>query len=408
MRICFLSSMHPVRDKRVFDKEARSLAAAGHEVIHLAPGAEVPCRVDGVTLLTYPRRKGLWGRILQLPKLYRLAARLAADCYHCNEVDSWLVGIALKLARRPLVVFDVHEHYPTTFSDGRFPGFMRPLAAAAIRLLFHALAPLTDRIVFAKRTVSADFPPAKGKYALIQNYAPLCVDRKQQDSAEDARNRHTADGVGKMVQAIHLGLFGRARGWPQLLDALAQLKDLDLTLNVVGTINDGSEADFQRRAGELGLSDRIRRESWMPFEEVWQRIRSADIGLVLFQPGIWNHVYASPHKMFDYMLAGLPVVAPRFAVEVAPIVETEDCGILIDPSRPDEIADALRRLARDPELRRRMGANGRRAVLRTYNWENEAATLARLYDELCVSRRRPKTILQSPAKSLVSEESRAA
>jgi glycosyltransferase involved in cell wall biosynthesis len=82
------------------------------------------------------------------------------------------------------------------------------------------------------------------------------------------------------------------------------------------------------------------------------------------------------------MMAGLPVVAPSFAEEVAYIVRETECGLLVDPSNPDEIAEVLDQLARDASLRRRLGENGRRAVLEKYNWEAEAGRLIQMYDEL--------------------------
>jgi glycosyltransferase involved in cell wall biosynthesis len=105
---------------------------------------------------------------------------------------------------------------------------------------------------------------------------------------------------------------------------------------------------------------------------------AADIGLVLFQPGLRNHVFATPHKLFDYWLAGLPVIAPDFSIELREYVNETGAGVLIDPSDPDAIAEAIARLA-DPGVRGPMGEAGREAVLRRYNWEAEAATLLAMY-----------------------------
>ena len=117
MRVCFLSAKHSPLDKRVFDKEAASLAQHGFEVVHLAPQTGAAEWVQRqVRLVTYAPPRRTFDRLLQLPRLYRLAARVNADCYHCNEVDSWLVGVLLKLMRGKKVVFDVHEHYPSMFA----------------------------------------------------------------------------------------------------------------------------------------------------------------------------------------------------------------------------------------------------------------------------------------------------
>ena len=155
-----------------------------------------------------------------------------------------------------------------------------------------------------------------------------------------------------------------------------------LQLVVIGTFNDNTKAEFDKQASDFGLSENIRTVDWMPFSEAYVEIQRADIGLVQFQPGIQNNVFALPHKMFDYMMAGLPVIAPDFAVEVADIVREADCGILVDPAKPEEIAAALERLIIDPDERARLGRNGQRAVQELYNWEAEAAKLIATYREL--------------------------
>lgn len=367
--------MHPPRDKRVFDKEAVSLAQAGFEVVHLAPGEGECAHERGVEIMTYHRPKGIVGRMLQMPQLYRLAAKIDADCYHCNEVDSWFVGVLLKLTRRKKVIFDVHEYYPSTFAESRFPRWLRPFVASAVHFVFRVLIPFTDKLVFAKRSVAPAFSGSEEKQVLVQNFTRLAF----QDGERQAETGRNLEGPKGTLTAIHLGLISRLRGWPQLLEALARVKSKNLHLSIVGTFNDGSQVDFERRVAELGLEGRVKVEGWMPFEQAYQRIQSSDIGLVLFQPGIQNHVYALPHKMFDYMLVGLPVIAPDFAEEVASIIKETDCGILVDPSNPDEIAKALDHLVADAHERQRLGENGRRAVLERYNWETEAEKLVNMY-----------------------------
>ena len=76
--------MHPPLDKRVFDKEARSLAEAGFEVSHLAPGELGRIVKKGVLLQTYPPPNGLMGRALGLIKLYAMARKMDADVYQAR------------------------------------------------------------------------------------------------------------------------------------------------------------------------------------------------------------------------------------------------------------------------------------------------------------------------------------
>jgi glycosyltransferase involved in cell wall biosynthesis len=376
--IVFLSSAHPPDDKRVFAKQAVTLAAAGFRVTHLCPypgDGPAAWTQEGVAIRTFPRPRGIVGRALAIPRLARRALAAAPDVVHCNEVDSWLAGLLAKVFARGRVhvVFDVHEHYPSTFSESRFPPALRPLVAGGLRLLFRALTPFTDRIVFAKRSVAPDFPRARG--VLVQNFAPRAalarIDRPPRDPAAP-------------LTLIHVGLISRLRGWPQLLAAMARLRQ-PVRLHVIGTFNDGSAADFHAEAALLGLAQRVRHDGWMPFPDMLAACAAADIGLVLFQPGTQNHVFASPHKLFDYWLAGLPVIAPDFAIEVRAFMADAQGGLLVDPRDPAAIAGAITQLA-DPGLRARLGGNGRQAVLHKFNWEIEAETLLAMYRALLPER----------------------
>lgn len=378
MKICLLSSMHPPNDKRVHDKEARSLAKAGFEVVHICPGADAEKdgqlkMVDGVGIRQYASGQGLRARIRQLGRLYRMAKAENADAYHCNEVDSWFVGVLLKIRRGKICVFDVHEHYPSTFAESRFPKFLQPAVAGSVRLLFKILLPFTDRIVLAKRTVSDDFRCRDDKKVLVQNFTP-------RESLAIAGERAVRE-PGSSLTIVHLGLFSKVRGWPEVLEALAQTNH-QVRLQVIGTINDGTYDEFQARVDALDLQDRVQVFDWMPFDEAFGYLLRADAGLIAFQPHIQNHIFAMPHKLFDYMAAGMSVLMPKQAVEVAPMVYEAQCGILIDPSDPNDIAVGIDTLFNDPQAAHAMGQRGQDAVMHIYNWETEAQKLIEMYQSL--------------------------
>lgn len=372
LRICLLSALHPPFDKRVFDKEARTLAATGFEVIHLAPGDGSDKTLDGVRVVTFPGPKSLWQRLGQLRRLYRLASAIDADVYHCNEVDSWGVGVALRLFRGATCVFDVHEHYPEDFAEMRFPSVFRPLVRGVVRMAMRLLAAGTDRVVLAKRSLADGFRyfPAS-RVCLVQNFVPLA---ELPPLAE-----RCLPAAGAPLRLIHLGLVNRVRGWSQMLEGLARACHQDVELLVLGEIGGGEEPAFLAAVDRLGLAGRVRHRAWLPFAEAMREVVAADAGVILFQPGYFNHVHALPHKLFDYMGGGLPVIAPAFAIEVAHIVEAAGCGLLVDAADPQSFADAIDRLAGNPAERCAMGLRGRKAVEDSYNWEAEGRRLVAMY-----------------------------
>jgi glycosyltransferase involved in cell wall biosynthesis len=366
--VLLLSAAHPAADTRVVRKEGAALVAAGFRVAHLCPGgADAPGCVDGVRIVTHRHR-----RIRGLLALARDAAMARPMAIHASEPDAWLA--ALIAARRcgARVVLDVHEHYPSRL-DARLPAWLRPAARAVIAQACGWMGRAADAVVVAKDGLDAPFARA-ARLVAVRNYAP----------APEAPPRvHGA----RPLTLVHLGALGRARGWPQMLDALA-LCPPDTRLLLVGRFTDGSGDAFRARAASLGLAARVEVTGWLPQDQALARLRGADIALVLFQRGEENHRLALPHKLFDAMAAGLPVIAPVFAEEVAAVVRDAGCGLLVETGDAAAIAQAVAVLA-DPARRGAMGQAGWQAARTRYAWEGEAARLVALHGALTAS---PKAV----------------
>ena len=353
------------------------MAKAGFDVYHVTQGDGGTTSEDGVTIVTFRGGRGFASRLGQLRRLYRTAASLDAGCYHCNELESWFVGVLMKLRKRSLLVFDVHELYSARTAE-LFPRLLRPAVATAVRLGFRMLLPFTDQVIFAKPSVGRDFPKSL-EPLIVQNFTEVAPEEVERD--HDPSAPEPADDDGNPVVAVHVGAINRARGWPQLLDAVAMTNEC-LQLRVIGMFGDNTDEEFAARCDELGISPRVRFDGWIPYEEVQTELHACDIGLITFQPTALNFIYAMPHKLFDYMLAGIPVIVPEYAVDVAAIVRDADCGFLVDATDPAALAAALDELGKDAVQRRHLGQNGRRAVLERYNWRTEADKLVAAYDAL--------------------------
>jgi glycosyltransferase involved in cell wall biosynthesis len=108
--------------------------------------------------------------------------------------------------------------------------------------------------------------------------------------------------------------------------------------------------------------------------------QKASIGLILFHP-VPNHINCSPNKLFEYMSSGMAVVASDFPVWKA-IVEKYDCGVCVNSLDIDSITMGINELLENPEKMKRMGENGRNAVLEHFNWEIESQTLIDFYNNI--------------------------
>ncbi len=365
--VLMLSAAHPPDDVRVVVKEGAALAAAGWRVRHLcpAPAGIAPATVAGVEIAVFPRARGRSARLRGIPALARRAADSGAAVLHASEPDAWVAAWLAARRTRAKLVIDVHEHYPSRL-DAALPAPLRPLARVALRLFCRAMGRRADAVVVAKDGLAGDY-----------GTRTLCVPvRNHADALPVTPRTH---GAGPL-RLVHLGALTRSRGWPEMLGALT-LTAPDTRLILLGRFTDGSEGDFTREATRLRLSERIETQGWQPRADALLAAAGCDIGLVLFQPGEENHRLALPHKLFDCMLAGLPVIAPAFATEVAGVVRQAGCGVLVDSADPGAIAAAISQLA-DPALRVRLGAAGRHAALTRFSWSAEAARLVALYDQL--------------------------
>jgi glycosyltransferase involved in cell wall biosynthesis len=180
--------------------------------------------------------------------------------------------------------------------------------------------------------------------------------------------------AGRLV----LGFTGFVRPWhglDQAIDFLSRPEGAGCVLLVVG---DGpARAALEAQARHLGVSDRVRFTGVVARADVPAHVAAFDVAL---QPA--STPYASPLKLFEYMALALPVVAPA-QPNLMEVLRDGDDALLFDPRTPDALQNALARLAGDPALRGRLGANARRTLLaRGYTWLNNAQRVAALVERL--------------------------
>lgn len=115
-------------------------------------------------------------------------------------------------------------------------------------------------------------------------------------------------------------------------------------------------------------------------KEVNELYGRARTGIVIYQPAA-NHMESQPIKMFEFMAAGLPVVASNFPLWME-ILGDAGCGICVDPTKAEEVRNACLYMLDHPEEAQQMGINGKKAVDQFYNWNNEKEKLIDLYRAL--------------------------
>lgn len=175
-----------------------------------------------------------------------------------------------------------------------------------------------------------------------------------------------------------VGFVGSLKPWhglPVLVEAFAMLhqRNADVRLLIVG---DGPEQGSLRTAlsgrGVLAateLAGAVAPDAAPGF------LASMDVAVAPYPPQ--PNFYFSPLKVYEYMAAGLPVVASRIG-QLAELIRDGANGLLCPPGDPVALAEALERLRRAPELRTRLGQAGRATVLQNYTWRAVAQRIFQL------------------------------
>ena len=367
MNIAHATTVHPRTDTRIRLKEAATLARGLDAEVALyvqdGLGDEVDDESGFAIRDAGPRPVGRLARMtVGAWRMYRALRRARPDVVHFHDPELIPVGIALRVSGTK-AVYDVHEDLPRQI-------LTKPYLPAGLRAPVSRIAAwfegLADRVmsgvVPATPAIAEHF--STDRAVLVQNF-PLPGELTVTDST---------DYAGRPAHFAFVGGITAIRGTVQMIDALALAATPDIRLQLVGRF---SSASHRCEAAARPGWSRVDERGWADRPTVAAILDGARAGLVLFLPSP-NHVAAQPNKLFEYMSAGLPVIASDFPLWRR-IVDGAGCGLLVDPTDPAAIARAMDWILDNPDRAAEMGRRGRDAVRETYNWPAEAEKLLAFY-----------------------------
>ncbi|MFG2022615.1 glycosyltransferase [Streptomyces sp. NPDC048825] len=362
MRVLVVTIVHHPEDARILHRQIAALRERGHQIEYAAPftayGVTPRPGIEGLDL---PRATGR-DRRAALRAARKLLTERGPEAdvvlLHDPELLLALPG-AMRHWRRggraPVMVWDVHEDTAAALVMKRWvPGVLRPPLRLGVRAA-ERLAERYLRLLLAEDAYQARFrhvQPVVPNFATVPPLPPEppCDDR-----------------------VVYLGRLSRARGVLDMIET-ARLLGPAVRVEVIGEAN----PDVRDALTEADREGVLRWYGFLPNNRALAKLSGALAGLSLLhdQP---NYRHSRPTKVVEYMAHGVPVVTTPTPL-ASELVERHGCGLVVPYEDPAAVAEAVRRLRADPELRARAARQGREVAVAGLNWQVRSAEFAALLE----------------------------
>lgn len=403
--IAFVLTGDPFRNARAL-KQVRALAAEGYDLLLLgiegdAPHPDLPERVRAERLSRPPGSGPAWFHAVHRAFKTRLRDT-DARCFHASDLYA-LPACSAGADRRAesRLTYDARELYTAVASARN-----RPLVRAFWRWIEHRHIRKADAVFTVSGAIADELarryridPPI-----LLPN-VPDVSSRAEGPGLRELLRQRGVETRNEDPLILHLGQMRAERGCDILIQAFQKLSEVGPAVspgNAPGDrpandrIDSGAGSSDRARLVFLGYGpeekrlrdmastfpagDRIHFVPPVDPDRVHAAARDAAIGVTLLQDSCLNHRYALPNKLFDYIHAGVPVLASRLP-EITRIVEGENLGLTVRPDDADAVADTLRVMLHD-DARRRDWKEAAALSAETFSWSSVSDRLTLQFEKL--------------------------
>lgn len=359
--VVHLTTVHHPLDPRIYWKQARSLADAGHAVTLIARAAGIT-ELEGVDFVPLPDGSGPVARLNRQKVAQEALRRIKPDIIHFHDPELIPLVHRMREELGSRAIYDMHEDYS---SRGGFEG------KALERLESWAFEWL-DHVILAEDAYERRLNRHSVRSTKILNYV-LSHDRVQRPHQNPS-----------ITTLIYTGTISKERGLFHMLDLARTIKQAgeSIEIKIVGICN----IPKQRQQAEAiierdGLDTVLSIHGWdqyVPFEEIAEAYRWADAGL-MFCEEITNYLLSVPTKFYEYIHYGLPVIASNFPLWTS-FLYGNGCGLTVNPADSKTILRHIKDIEsseRFPDMVKATVSSRER-----YEWNKMAKRLFEVYDSL--------------------------
>ncbi len=359
--VIMLTTVHPAADVRIFNREAKTLQQAGLTVCIIGRHYKSEYR-EGVWIEALPTPANRFCRLLLGFKVLKHAWQFSGKLYAFHDPELFGVGLVLRLLRKS-VVYDCHENTPMTVLQKEWiPLPLRWFAVPVVAAVEWLGSRLLTGVVTVNETLWKRFPPRRT--IVVRNLPPAAL-LEMITQAPPLSSRANA--------VIYAGKLSRIRGIAELVEAFRGI-DSGTELWLLG---DFSEPAFRHKILS-SLPPNVKWFGQRDWLEVLGFYHRAKVAVVLLYPTP-NHRNAMPIKLFEYLGAGLPVIAsdmPHFAGLL------QGCGVQVNPKDVAQIRTTIAALLSDEAGMAKMSRVGRERVMQFFRWEDDGRKLVDFYTKI--------------------------
>ena len=353
-------------------KQLRLLSDLRLNVLVLCYGpapAELPLAVPNAMLRVLPRPSGRGPRFFWNVhrQMRRAARRHSARVYHASDlyVLPAMSGAASRHGGN--LVFDSRELYTHVASTTGRPW---------VRMTWHLVQKRHARRASAVFTVSEPIAHRLARNYSVANPIVLHNVPPRQSIHPGPHLRSLVSAPEDAVILLHQGSIQKARGCELLVEAMHQLRGGVLIFLGGGPL----KPELKTHVIRMGLTHCVHFLDPVAPDELLAVTATADVGITLLEDTCLNHRFALPNKLFEYLIAGVPVVSSDLA-QVAGIVRKFNVGRVVNPALKQDLVQTLQYVIDHPD-QRRLWAARTSSVLETYNWENASERFTVAYRKL--------------------------
>ena len=340
---------------------------AGYQVSIVGPNTDDRkidgIKVYGVALNPHP----LYRMFLGARKIYKRALELDADVYHFHDVELFHYGLKLKRKGKK-VIFDSHEDWPNYVKEIKWlPKIIRFGFACLLHHWYSACLHKFDYVITVSPHIVGHLLKDNPKTTcdIVANY-PIVDKELLTQSLERERM---------------LCYIGTVYSFSNQETILRAIEHIETTYFVAGQLSD----TMREKLKVLPAYKKMEFLGMLSKERVKKLLAHVGVGIVLFDytPNCGGKEGTLGNtKLFEYMMAGLPIICTDFKLWKERIVDKYKCGIVVPPGDVRSLTNAIETLLNNQTLRFEMGNAALQAVKVEFNWATQEQVLIDIYSKL--------------------------